>query len=124
MDLLEQFNRNSRSAWQSVRRLGDINSEAVRRLTEVQVNVLNLGIDGSTEQAKIAATNPGYGDYFAAQADFGSRYGSKVVSVLREVSDIVNDTKDETVNWFEGCISDVQESTTAAARQAKDMVKA
>lgn len=118
MDILEQFNNNGRTMWQSLRRLGDINSEIVRRLSEVQINAINLSIEGGTEQLKLATAKPGYSDYVAAQAELGNRYGSKLAGVMREVSDIVNDGREEAVNWAEGSISDLQESTTATARQA------
>ncbi|MGV0006170.1 MAG: phasin family protein [Candidatus Porifericomitaceae bacterium WSBS_2022_MAG_OTU9] len=124
MDIIEQLNSNGRAVWQSLRRLGDINSETVRRLTEVQINALNLGIESGAEQLKLATANPGYSDYVAAQTEFGSRYSSKLAGVVHEVSDIVNDNREEAANWVEGSISDMQENTTAAARQAKAVVSA
>ena len=124
METMEQLNQINRNVWQSLRRFGDINADMLRRVTEVQVNAVNIGIESSAEQVKLINANPGYNNLAAAQAEFNNRYGSKMVGMLREVVDIAQDGREEAMNWFESCLSDMQEGSETLARKATELVKA
>lgn len=103
--LVEQLNETGKSTYSYWRRFGEINTELMRRLGEVQMNLATLGIESSAEQLKLLSSNNNYKDVIQAESELMVNYGGRAVDLARETLDVLNDSREELVRW-------VEESTT------------
>ena len=109
----EQWNRNNQDLYQSWRQLSNINAELVRRMTDLQLNLAALGIEGGSEQLKLLSGKTDYKDLLAAESELAATYSNKLLSLARETADTLGDTRDELMSWLEDSMAKTAESFKA-----------
>ena len=112
--LVEQLNETGKSTYNYWRRFSEINTELMRRLGEMQMNLATLGIESSAEQLKLLSTNNTYKDVMQAESELMVNYGSRAVDLARETLDVLNDSRDELLRWVEESTGDFIDRQKAA----------
>jgi len=115
----EQISETGENVFKAWRKLGDVSAELIRRMTEVQLQVATLGVEGSVEQLKLVTTSANYKDLLSAEAKFADTYGSKVIALVRETVDVLTESRDELAGWLDDSVKDAANSNkgfTAAQR--------
>ena len=113
--LVEQLQDRGKSAYNYWRKFGEINTELVRRLGEVQMNLTTLGIENGAEQLKLLSTSNNYQKAVQAESELMVNYGGRAVSLARETLDVLNDSRDELLQWVEESAGDFVEKQKASS---------
>lgn len=113
--LVEQLNAGGKSTYGYWRRFGEINTELMRRLGELQMNLATLGIESSAEHLKALSTNGNYKDLMQAESELLVNYGSRAVDLARESLDVLNDSREELLRWVEESTGDFIDRQQQAA---------
>ncbi len=113
--LVEQLQDGGKSAYNCWRKFGEINTELMRRLGEVQMNLATMGIESGAEQLKLLSTNNNYQAVMQAESELMVNYGGRAVSLARETLDVLSDSRDELVQWVEESTGDFVEKQKASS---------
>lgn len=100
-ELYESITSAGKSSYEALQKLTELNTETMSKLTEVQISMANLGIEGSMGQMKLLTTSGSYDALLAAESDFANEYGEKVMSLATKTSDILTESGEAMSKWFE-----------------------
>lgn len=124
-EIFEQFTQASKASYETFQQLGNINSKALQKLTELQFSVATLGIESSVEQAKLLSSTNNYKDLVSAESELASDYGNKLVDLTKQTAAVLNESGEEVMAWFEKSAETLTDTakttakkTTAAAKKA------
>jgi hypothetical protein len=122
-ETLEQWNKLSRSALDSLKELSGINIKLAERLAEQQFELVSASIDASVKGANLALTTPGYTVLAPLLAALVTEYNERVLGIARKATSIVAEVRDEYSEWVEGRLKDastpINRPSTAAPSSAK-----
>ena len=88
-------------AYESMQELGAINSKALNKLAEIQLNFTRLGIESSMQQARLLSDIGSYEDLFSAESELASEYGDKMMALTMETTEVMTASRDELFAWVE-----------------------
>jgi phasin family protein len=98
---IEQFTEAGKTSYAVLQELGTINSKALQKLTELQFNLATLNVETSVEQAKLFGSTSNYKELLTAESGFASQYSDKFLDITSKTADILNESQDEIIAWFE-----------------------
>lgn len=108
-EIFEKMTEAGKTSYTAIQELGAINSKILKDLSELQMGLATYSIESGVELVKTLSTTNNYKDIMSAEAEFANEYGSKVMEFSRKTADVLNESRDEVVGFFEKTI----ESTTA-----------
>jgi len=117
-DITKQWNEISKTAIESMKELGNINTRVIEKLTEQQLAVLNTCMEASQKEIDLAASEKNVQDpqsLLAAQAELVAEYNSRLMSIVQSTGDILKDCNSEFTNWADRGMSVAQKSATKAS---------
>ena len=106
-DFLAMFNGTGQASYSNFQELGAINMKAVQKLTELQLNLLTLGLESSAEQAKILMDSDNYENLLAIETGIATEYGNKWLGITQGISEILSESSQEYVDWAGKCFTAV-----------------
>ncbi len=121
-DITKQWNEISKTAIESMKELGSINTRVIEKLTEQQLAVLNTCMEASQKEIEMASSGKNAQDpqaLLAAQTALVAEYNSKLMHIVQSTGDILKDCNSEITNWADKSMSVAQNS---AAKSAPDTV--
>ena len=122
-DITKQWNEISKTAIESMKELGSINTRVIEKMTEQQLAVLNTCMEASQKEIEMAtsgtnAQNPQA--LLAAQADLMAEYNSRLMNIVQSTGDILKDCNSDITDWAGKGMNTAQKS---AAKTAPETVK-
>jgi len=117
-DITKQWNEISKTAIESMKELGNINTRVIEKLTEQQLAVLNTCMEASQKEIDLAASEKNVQDpqsLLAAQAELVAEYNSRLMSIVQSTGDILKDCNSEFTSWADRGMSVAQKSATKAS---------
>ena len=81
--------------------LGDINFNALRKVTDLQFEFIGMNMGAVFDQAELLKNKTEIKDIFASDAEFVGNYNEKVVNFTGKMVEIFTETRDETRSLFE-----------------------
>lgn len=118
-DLFEQWNTFGKSAYESFKVLAEINTSVFEKLTEQQLEALNVYMETGAKQVSLLGESKGYQDLLSSQASLANEANEKLLSVARNVAGILNDSKNEITSWVEKGIETAVTPVTKPATTKK-----
>ena len=117
-DITKQWDEISKTAIESMKELGSINTRVIEKLTEQQLAVLNTCMEASQKEIEMAssgknAQNPQ--NLVKAQADLMAEYNSRLMGIVQTTGDILKDCNSEITNWADKGMSVAQKSAAKSA---------
>ncbi len=106
-EIIEQFNKASQNAYRNWRQLADINTDLVRRLTNIQLNLASVTVNNGIQQGKLLGESSNYKTLLRDETELNSNYGNKVLELTRETLDVLNESRDEVMGWVEDTVNDI-----------------
>ena len=100
-DLFEQWNKFGKTAYDSFKELAEINTSVYEKLTEQQMEALNVYMETGAKQVSLLSESKGYQDLLSGQASLANEANEKLLSVARNVAGILTDSKNEITSWVE-----------------------
>ena len=114
-EIIEKMSEAGKSSYSAMQELGAINSKVLKELSELQMGLASYSIESSVEFTKMLGSTTNYKDLLSAEAEYASEYSSKMMEYSRKAADVLAETRDEMVNWFEKTI---ESATTEATKSA------
>ncbi len=97
-DITKQWSEISRTAIESMKELGNINTKVMEKLIEQQLAVLNTCMEASQKEIELAASGENTQNpqaLVAAQAELMAEYNSKLMKIVQSTGDILKDCNSE-----------------------------
>jgi len=119
-DITKQWGEISKTAIESMKELGNINTKVMEKLTEQQIAVLNTCMKASQKEIEMAASvknaqNPQA--LLAAQAELMAEYNSRLMNIVQSTGDILKDCNSEITNWADKGMNIAQKTAPKAAKK-------
>ena len=88
-------------SYASLKELGEISTKAFEKVGEQQLGLVSTYVDTGIKQASLLTESKGYKDLLAGQTKLMTEYNEKMLDAARKTTEIMTDSKDEMVAWFE-----------------------
>ena len=115
-DLIKQWAESNKTAMDAMKELGEINMNAMNRLTQRQQDMVNLYMDGGTKQMEALNEAKGVQDVAAAQSRLFTELNEKLMENARQTMNDLVDVRDKLSTWAEKGM----ENATAAFSKTAD----
>ena len=125
-DITQQWNKISKTAIESMKELGSINTRVIEKLTEQQLAVLNTCIEASQKEIEMASSGKNAQSQqtlLKAQADLIAEYNGRLMSIVQSTGDILKDCNSEITSWADKGMSVAQKPAVKTAPKAKAVKK-
>ena len=116
-EILEKMTEAGKTSYSAIQELGEINTKILKELSELQINIASYNIESSVEFTKSLGTTSNYKDMLSAEAEFASEYGSKMMEYGRQAADVLTESRDEMVGWFEKTMETASAAAPAPAKK-------
>lgn len=100
-DLIQQWTELNKTAIAAIKELGDINSEAMNRLAERQIEMMNLYMEGGSKQLEVASNAQNVQDVVAAQSRLFTELNEKLMDNARQTTEVLVEVKGKLAAWVE-----------------------
>lgn len=111
-DMLNKWTEMNQSAMSSIKELGDINTKMMTRLTQRQMDMMNLYMEGSAKQMEAMKSIANPQDAVSTQTGFYTEMNEKLMDNARQTLEVLMEAKAELAEWAE-----------KGMNQASDMMK-
>ena len=102
---IEQLTAATSKSYETMKNLGDINSSAFRKITDLQFDFISMNVESGIEQANCLNSKTDANDIFASSAEFVSDYNEKMIGFTNQTVEILTQTRDEAKSLFEKAIA-------------------
>ncbi|RKZ89950.1 MAG: phasin family protein [Candidatus Parabeggiatoa sp. nov. 1] len=100
-ELMKQWTESNKSAMDAIKELGEINTNAMSRLTQRQQEMVNLYMEEGTKQLEVLDEVKGVQDIVAAQSRLFTELNEKLMANARQTMDDLVEVKDKLSTWTE-----------------------
>jgi len=99
--IIDQLTAATSKSYETMKNLGDINSSALRKISDLQFDFISMNVESGIEQAKSLNNNADAKDFFASSAEFVSDYNEKMIGFTSQTVEILNQSRNEATSLFE-----------------------
>ena len=103
--IIEQLTAATSKSYETMKNLGDINSSALRKITDLQFDFISMNVESGIEQAKSLNSKTDVKDIFASTSEFVSDYNEKMIGFTSQAVEILNQSGNEVKSLFEKVIA-------------------
>ena len=123
--IIEQLTAATSKSYESMQSLGDINSSAFRKITDLQFDFISMNVESGIEQAKSLNNKTDAKEFFTSTTEFVSDYNEKMMGFTKQTVEILNQTRNEATSLFEKVIASkaAPAKKPAKAKAAKPAAK-
>ncbi len=123
--IVEQLTAATLKSYETMKNLGDINSSAVRKMTDLQFDFISTNMESSIDRAKSLSEKTNINDTLASGTEFANDYSEKMTGFIHQAVEIFTQTRDEATNLFEKTIASkaAPVKQSAKATTVKDATK-
>jgi hypothetical protein len=121
-EMFELMNRMSQSAYDTSRRLAEINQGALEKLMNQQMELVDAWIDAGVRNLDLMGKAKGYQEVVSGQAELVRDYGQKVLAGCKSGSEVLSEARDSATKLMDEAVrnagEEVKEATSAATKRA------
>ncbi len=120
-DITKQWSEISKTAIESMKELGNINTKVIEKLTEQQLAVLNTCMEASQKEIEMATSGKNAQDpqaLLAAQAELMAEYNSKLMEIVQSTGVILKDCNSEITSWADKGMNITAKAATNTVKKA------
>ena len=129
--IIEQLTAATSKSYETMKSLGDINSNTFRKITDLQFDFISMNVESGIEQAKSLNNKADAKEVFASSAEFVSDYNEKMIGFTNQTVEILTQSRDEARSLIEKVIASkaapvkkpIKANATAAKSAAKKSAK-
>ena len=103
--IIEQMTAATTKSYETMKKLGDINTSALSKLTDLQLDFISMNMESTVEQAKSLSNKKEAKDIFSSSAEFVSDYNEKMIDFTSKTVEIFTQSRDEAASLFEEVIA-------------------
>ncbi len=106
-DSLTAMNEMTSKGADRLRSLGDLNLKIWEKLAARQLEALNLMMEQSVRQMKIASEAKGYNEFVKAQVEMAKEASERMMEEVRTNMSLANEVRDEYRAWAQAGMSEM-----------------
>ena len=114
-ELIKQWTELNKNAVEAIKELGEINTSTMTRLTQRQMEMVNLYMEGGAKQLQALSETKGAPDIVATQAQVMTEVNEKLMENARQTMEIFADAKAQLSAWAE---KSVENATTLLSKKS------
>jgi len=103
--IIEQLTAATSKSYETMKNLGDINSSALRKISDLQSDFISMNVESGIEQARSLNSKTDAKDIFASTSEFVSDYNEKMIGFTSQAVEILNQSGNEVKSLFEKVIA-------------------
>ncbi len=100
-DMLKKWSEMNQSSMDAIKELGDINTRMMTRLTQRQMDMMNLYMEGSAKQMEVLNGVKNPQDVLSAQSGLYTDMNEKLMDNARQTLEVLMEAKAELTEWAE-----------------------
>jgi phasin family protein len=100
-ELIQQWTELNKAAMAAIKELGEINTKAMTRLTQRQMDMVNLYMEGGAKQLEALTQSKGMQEVISAQSRLFAELNEKLMENARQTIEVLADVKAELSSWAE-----------------------
>jgi len=100
-EIVQQWTELNKAAMDAIKELGEINTKAMTRLTQRQMEMTSLYMESGAKQMEVFGQAKGVQDIMTAQSQLFNELNEKLMDNARQTIDILADVKTELSDWAE-----------------------
>ena len=117
-DTIETMNDMGTTAYNNLRKLGEMQMNTWNQMFEKQMETFNLVMGSVVSQAELASEAKDYPDMLKAQMGLNQKLAEELAEKTRESAEMVQQVGEEYRGWAETVTQQATEKFTAAAKKA------
>jgi len=121
-EMIEMMNKMSQNAYETSRRLVEINQSAMEKLMAQQMELMDAWMDSGVKNLELMSTAKGYQDVASGQAELAREYGQKVMAGYKSGAEVMTEVRDATTRVMDEAAKsageNVKQATSAASKRA------
>ena len=106
-DNFSAVNDFSNKSIERLNRLGDLNLKIWEKMAARQLEALNLMMEQSVRQMKIASEAKGYNEFVKAQVEMAKEASERMMEEVRTNMSLANEVRDEYRAWAQAGMSEM-----------------
>ncbi len=118
-ELNQQLSEMGKSALDSMKELGQINSKMVERLTEQQLAILNTCLEASSKEIEIVTSAHDPNELLKYQTALANEYSQRMIDLVRTTNEVLEECQSELSAWAEHGVSSVTKAATGKSNKKK-----
>jgi phasin family protein len=111
-DMIKQWTEFNKAAMDAMKELGEINTNAMTRLTQRQMEMVNLYMEGGSKQLETLGEAKNLQDVTSAQTRLFTELNEKLMENARQTADDLVNVKTELTSWAEKGMEQAMENMT------------
>jgi len=100
-ELIQQWSELNKAAMQAIKELGEINTTAMTKLTQRQMDMVSIYMEGSAKQMEVLSQAKGVQDVVAIQARLFTELNERLMENARQTVQVLMDVKADLSGWVE-----------------------
>lgn len=100
-EFLDEMKEKGESSYLAMQELGEINSNALKEMYDLQMNMASYGIGSGMEFTKSLGSVGSYNNLLSAKPEYISEYSDRLMEYGRKASSIITEAHDGILEWFE-----------------------
>jgi phasin family protein len=121
-EMIEMMSKMSQNAYETSRRLAEINQSAMEKLMAQQMELVDAWMDSGVKNLELMSKAKGYQDVVAGQTELAREYGQKVMAGCKNGAEVMTEVRDATTQLMDEAAKsageNVKQATAAATKRA------
>lgn len=122
-DFVNTMSNFSKNAAEAAKSLGEINTKLAEEVIERQLAAVNLAVEGSTNQAKLAQETKDVQDFWSKQAKLSDEYTGKAMEMAKQNVELAQKVGEQYKAWFEKGFAQANDAAAKATKKAEASAK-
>jgi phasin family protein len=112
------MNKMGESAFETSRRLAEINQAALEKLMAQQMELVDAWVEAGVKNLELMAKAKGYQEVVSGQAELAREYGQKVLAGCKSGSEVLSEARDSATKLVDDAVKSAGENVKHAASAA------
>ncbi len=122
-DFVNTFNSFGKNAVEAAKTLGEINSKLADQVIERQLAAVNLAVEGSVSQVKLAQETKDVKDFWTKQSALTDEYAGKAMDLAKKNVELAQEAGEQYKTWLEKGFAQANEAAAEAGKAATEAGK-
>jgi phasin family protein len=116
-EIIDKMTEAGKSSYAAMQELSAINNKVMKNLSELQLGFATYSIESGVEFVKSLSATTNYQDLMTAETEYATEYGTKVMEFGSKTADVLNESRDDVVSFFEKSIETASVEPKPAAKK-------
>jgi phasin family protein len=117
-ELVQQWTELNKTAMEAIKELGEINTNAMTKLTQRQMEMVSLYMEGSAKQLEALSQAKGVPDLISAQSGLFAQLNEKLMANAQQTMDVLAAVKQDLTDWVEKGMKTASANSSALVGKA------